>query len=87
MKLVTCLENSTFIIICSFCCYCIVPFSLSQQGIWVSFGHPNPQKSHFRTPKIFYEEFIKMSISSIYKIHLNVIHMALFMDIMHYIIK
>ena len=40
--------------------------SLSQQGVWVSFGHPNPQRSPLRTPKYFCESFLKMSISSIY---------------------
>ena len=33
--------------------------SLSQQDVWVSFGHQNPQKSppHHRTPKLFSEYF------------------------------
>ena len=39
---------------------------LSQQGVWVSFGRPNPQKSPFRTLKIFCRGFLKISISSIY---------------------
>ena len=34
----------------------------------MSFGHPNPQKSTFRTPNIFCEEFLEMSISSIHLI-------------------
>ena len=29
--------------------------NLSQQGVWVSFGHSNPQNSSFRTP----EEILK----------------------------
>ena len=29
------------------------------------FGHPNPKKAPLRTPNIFCEEFLKMSISSI----------------------
>ena len=39
--------------------------SLSQQGVWVSFGHPILQKSSFRTPKPFGKEFLKISISSL----------------------
>ena len=39
--------------------------SLSQQGVWVSFGHPNPLKVPLRIPTFFCEEFLKMSISSI----------------------
>ena len=27
--------------------------NLSQQGVWVSFGHPNPQKTPFRYTQIF----------------------------------
>ena len=30
---------------------------LSKQGVWVSFGHQNPQKSHIRTPKNLCEDF------------------------------
>ena len=36
--------------------------SLSQQGVRVFFGHPNPQKSPFRTYKIFCKKFVKMAI-------------------------
>ena len=38
--------------------------SLSQQVFWVSFGHPGLQKPPFRTPKLFCEELLKMSLSS-----------------------
>ena len=38
--------------------------SLSQQGVWVYFGHPNPQRSLLRTPKYLYESYLEMSISS-----------------------
>ena len=44
--------------------------SLSQQDDWASFGHPNPQKSPFRTPKFFCEQFLKISISSLFLIFL-----------------
>ena len=59
---------------------------LSPKDVWVSFGHPNPQKTPFRTLKIFCEEFLKVSISSIQLnfFHLNIIHMALYMDIILY---
>ena len=40
--------------------------SLSQPGIWASFGHPNTEKQPCRTSKIFWKEFPKMPISSIY---------------------
>ena len=45
-------------------CEC-APHSLSQQGVWVPFGHPNPQKSPLTAPKIVCEKFLNMSISSI----------------------
>ena len=58
--------------------------SLTQQGVWPSFGHPNPQKSPFTTPKIFCKEFLKLSISStsFHFFHINIIPLALYMDIM-----
>ena len=31
--------------------------SLRQQGVWVSLGHPNPQKSPLGTPKCLNESF------------------------------
>ena len=33
--------------------------SLSQKGVWVPFGQPNPQKSSFRTPNCFGSNFLK----------------------------
>ena len=70
------------------CCiqlYFVCPgaLSLSQQGVLVSFGHPNPQNSPFRTPKIFRGKILKTSISNIYLdfFHLNTIPMTLFTDI------
>ena len=33
---------------------CISPHSLSQLGIWGSFGHPSPQRSPFRTANSLY---------------------------------
>ena len=45
---------------------------LASRASCLSFRHPNPQKSTFRTPNIFCEEFLEMSISSI---HLNFFHL------------
>ena len=42
----------------------IVP-CLIQQDVWKSFEYPDPQKSPFKTPKVFCKEFLKRSISSI----------------------
>ena len=50
--------------------------SLSQQGVWVSFGHPNPQKSPHRTPKC---HFLNCQV-----FHLNVIPMTFYKDIVPY---
>ena len=38
--------------------------SLSQQGVWASFGHPNPQKSPLRTPNFFVSKFLKYQIQA-----------------------
>ena len=38
---------------------------VSQQGVWVSFWTPKPLKSTSQDTPIFFEEFLKMSISSI----------------------
>ena len=52
------------------------------------FGHPNPQKAPLRTPKKCCEEFLKMSVSSIFELfHLYVIPMAFYKDIMPYFDK
>ena len=50
------------------------------------FEHPNPQKAPIRTPKIFCEEFRKMSISSIIIkfFHFHIIPMTLYKDIIPY---
>ena len=66
--------------------------SLSQQGVWVSFGYPNSQRSPYWTPKRceeflkICEEFCKMSIWSTYlnNFHLNIIPITLYKDIMPY---
>ena len=58
--------------------------SLSQQGIWASFVHPNPHKSPLRTPTHFGEYFFRMSILSIKlnNFYLNIIPMTLCKDLM-----
>ena len=58
--------------------------SLSHQGVWASFHHPNPQK--FNSPKCFERNSLK---NVIFKhendfIHLNVIPMTLYKGIMPY---
>ena len=58
---------------------------LSQQGVWVLFGHPNPQKSSLRTSKFICEESFLKIVDFKLKIelfHLNIIPMALYKDIM-----
>ena len=37
---------------------------LSQLGVWMSFEHPNPQKSYIRTPHFSCEEVLEMPILS-----------------------
>ena len=65
--------------------------SLRIRTLLVTFqkGHPISQKSPLRTPKVFCEEFLKMSISStrLNNFHLNIIPMALYKDIMLYFIN
>ena len=39
--------------------------SVSQQGVRASIGHPNPKKPPSRIPILHYEEFLKISNSSI----------------------
>ena len=39
--------------------------TLCQQGVWASFGHPNPQKSTLGAPQKIYEKFLERSISII----------------------
>ena len=59
----------------------------SQQGIWMSYGHRNPQKSPFRTPpKISKNVSFKHIIEYFY---LNIIPMALYlyMGIILYFVK
>ena len=41
-----------------------VSIRLSQQGVWASFRHPNPQKSLFRTPTIYFEELKNINSTS-----------------------
>ena len=38
--------------------------TVDKQSVWASFGHPNPQKLPFKTPKNISKKFLKMSISS-----------------------
>ena len=62
---------------------------LSQQGIWVSFGHPNPKTAPRRTPKCFYEELLKnFNLKQIIEFfHLCIIPLTLYKDIMPYFVK
>ena len=63
--------------------------SLSQQSARASFGHPNPQKSPNRTPKIFCEGLLKMSLSRLQLsyCHLIIVSIPLYKDIMPYFIN
>ena len=63
--------------------------SLSQQGAWVSFGHPNTTKSPLRTHTFFSELFLKMSFSSISLdfFHLSTTLMILYEDSIPYFNK
>ena len=62
---------------------------LSQQGVWASFGHPNPWKAPLRTHRLFCEEFSwndnLRHIIEFFQLH--IIPMILYKDIMPYFDK
>ena len=58
---------------------------LGQQGVWASFGHPDPGKSSPRTPTSFWEGFLEISVQACNWIfHHKIIPMTLYKDIVPY---